>query len=158
MKKTSKIMLAIIGIVFSCAILLIFISAVKAEDLDSISKEKKALHHQSNGNRYDDASKFKEAVVEYKESLKYAPDDPNTHFNLGQVYLKINNPEEAVKAFEKVIEIEPKDSEAHNLLGIAFRGCGKSKEAVRTWKKSLKINPDQPEVQQMIKETIETMK
>ena len=94
--------------------------------------------------------------MEYKESLKYAPDDPNTNFNLGHVYLKTNHPEEAVKAFEKVIEIDPKDAESHNLLGIALRGCKKRKEAIMIWEKSLKINPNQPEVRQMIKETTET--
>ncbi len=104
---------------------------------------KKSYEHQTQGNIYDDEGKYDEAIAEYKEALKYNPDDTNTLFNLGIVYLKINKPNEAVKVFSRVVEIDDKDFEAYNLLGLAYRGLGKKEEAKKAWEKSLSIEPHQ---------------
>jgi len=133
--------------------IIVFLFAGMASAGEKISKEeaqKLALEHQNNGNRYDDNGKFKEAIAEYQQSLEYVPDDANTLFNLGVVYLKTNKPEEAAATFEKFVKVEGNDAEGYNLLGIAYRGSSKEKDAQSAWAKSLKINPDQPKVKEMM--------
>ncbi len=102
-----------------------------------------SLQHQTRGNDLDEQGNAADAIKEYEEALKYDPNDTNTLFNMGTVYLKINKPEEAARAFESVVKKDKGDTEAYNLLGLAYRGCGKVNEAIKTWEKSLKINPEQ---------------
>lgn len=145
------IMIAITAFVFAGA-------ANAAEKVASLSKEdakKKAITHQARGSALEDEGKFNDAIAEYKESLKYSPDDVNTLFNLGVVYLKANKAADAAATFEKIVKLDPKDTEAYNLLGIAYRGSGKEAEAKRSWEKSLAINPNQAQVKKMMQDSIQ---
>lgn len=102
-----------------------------------------SLEHQTKGDALDEDGKSDKAIEEYTLALKYNPDDTNTLFNMGTVYLKINRPDDAAKAFEAIVKIDGKDAEAYNLLGLAYRGCGRKAEAMDAWRKSLSINPGQ---------------
>ncbi|MBI3755325.1 MAG: tetratricopeptide repeat protein [Deltaproteobacteria bacterium] len=77
----------------------------KAAKLSKEESEKLALEHQTNGNKYDDNGKFKDAIEEYKKSLEYSPNNADTLFNLGVIYLKTNKPQDAVTTFEKLVII-----------------------------------------------------
>ncbi|MBI5892407.1 MAG: tetratricopeptide repeat protein [Deltaproteobacteria bacterium] len=142
------------GILVFAIVSLAFIGFANADEkiagLSNEAAEKKAIAHQTKGNAYDDDGKLNDAIIEYKESLKYSPDNVDTLFNLGTAYLKANKPQEAASTFEKVVKIDPNDFEAYNLLGIAYRGCGKYDDAKKSWEKSLAINPNQAKVKQMM--------
>lgn len=132
--------------------------AAAGEKTASLSKEqakKKAIEHQVRGSNLEDEGKFNDAITEYHESLKYSPDDINTLFNLGVVYLKANKASDAVAAFERIIKLAPKDTEAYNLLGIAYRGSGNETGAKKAWEKSLAIDPNQTQVKEMIQDNIQ---
>ncbi|MBI5682735.1 MAG: tetratricopeptide repeat protein [Deltaproteobacteria bacterium] len=125
----------------------------------SLSREdahKKAITHQTRGNAFEDEGKFNDAITEYKESLKYSPDDVNTLFNLGVVYLKANKANEAVTAFERIVKLAPKDTEAYNLLGIAYKGSGNEIGAKKAWEKSLAIDPNQAQVKKMMQDSVQS--
>lgn len=126
----------------------------KTAGISKQEAQKKALEHQTYGDKYDDDGKFKEAIEEYKKSLEYAPEDDATLFNLAVIYLKANKPTEAAETLEKLVKILKNDTESYNLLGMAYRGCRKEAEAKKAWEKSLQINPDQPKVKQMINEEV----
>lgn len=126
----------------------------KAAGLSKEESAKKAIEHQAKGNIYDDEGKLNDAIVEYKESLKYSPDNIDTLFNLGTVYLKANKPQDAASTFEKLVKIAPSDFEAYNLLGIAYRGCGKHDDAKKSWEKSLAMNPNQAKVKEMMNDQV----
>lgn len=113
---------------------------------------KSSLQHQTRGNELDEQGNAADAIKEYEEALKYDPEDTNTLFNMGTVYLKINKPQDAARVFESVLKIDKKDTEAYNLLGLAYRGCGKKQEAIKTWEKSLSINPNQSQPKKFIEE------
>lgn len=112
----------------------------------------KSVEHQTKGSLLDELGNSKDALEEYREALNYDPDDTNTLFDMGTVYLKINRPAEAVKVFEYLIKIDSKDTEAYNLLGLAYRGCGKKQEAINAWEKSLSIDPTQTMPRKFIEE------
>jgi tetratricopeptide (TPR) repeat protein len=146
-----------VGIVVSAIAVLLFggvATSSIAESKKGISKaaKEKAIEHQEKGSKFDDEGDFQNAIVEYKKSLDYDPEDPNTLFNLGVIYLKVNKAPEAEKVFERLSKLLPKDTEVLNLLGVAYSGTGKKSEAVTIWEKSLKIEPEQPKVKDMIAE------
>lgn len=116
---------------------------------------KSSLEHQTKGNFLDEKGNSNDAIEEYNLALSFDPEDTNTLFNLGTVYLKSNKPEEAAKAFENVLKIDTQDTEAYNLLGLAYRGCGKKNEAIQTWEKSLSIDPSQTLPKKFIEEAKE---
>lgn len=146
-----------VGVIVSLVAVFVFggvATSSIAEGKKGISKQakEKALYHQEQGNKYDDGGDFANAIAEYKKSLEYNPENPDTLFNLGTVYLKTNKPEEGEKVFERLSKLLPKDNEVLNLLGIAYSGNDKKSEAIKVWEKSLGINPDQPKVKDMISE------
>ncbi len=129
-------------------------SASVAEGKHVVSEEamEKAIKHQEMGSMYDDQGEIEKAIEEYRKSLSYNPEDPNTLFNLGYVYLKASQPAESVKLFTKLHEILPNDYEVCNLLGVSHSGAGNKLEAIQAWKESLKIEGNQPKVVEMIDE------
>lgn len=112
----------------------------------------RSIDHQAIGNLLDEQGRSVEALEEYKEALNFDPDDTNTLFNMGTVYLKMNKPQQAVRIFESLIKIDSRDTESYNLLGLAYRGCGKKKEAIDVWLKSLAIDPTQTMPRKFIEE------
>lgn len=146
-----------VGIIASLCALLLFggvATSSIAEGKKSLSKQakEKAVAHQEKGSKFDDEGDFAGAVDEYKKSLEYDSDDPNTLFNLGTVYLKTNQPSEGEKVFERLSKILPNDSEVFNLLGIAHSGAGNKPDAIKAWERSLALQPDQQKVKDMITE------
>lgn len=112
----------------------------------------RSIDHQAIGNLLDEQGRSVEALEEYKQALNFNPDDTNTLFNMGTVYLKMNKPQQAVRIFESLIKIDSRDTESYNLLGLAYRGCGKKKEAIDVWLKSLAIDPTQTMPRKFIEE------
>lgn len=146
-----------VGIIASLCAMLLFggvATSSIAEGKKSLSKQakEKCIEHQERGSKLDDEGDTAGAVAEYKKSLEYDADDPNTLFNIGIVYLKINQPSEAEKVFARLSKILPNDSEVFNLLGIAHSGAGNKPEAIKAWERSLSLQPDQQKVKDMITE------
>jgi Tfp pilus assembly protein PilF len=54
------------------------------------------------------AGRTREAVVEFQEGLKLAPQNPDLHFALAQAYLKDGDKKSALTEFRKVAELAPK--------------------------------------------------
>lgn len=138
------------------AVLSIFMAGPAAasfiQESPKAPKLNQSLDHQAKGNFLDEQGNSKEALEEYKQALNFDPDDTNTLFNMGTVYLKMNRPREAARIFESLIKIDSRDIESYNLLGLAYRGCGKKKEAIDVWLKSLAIDPTQTMPRKFIEE------
>ena len=153
--------LSSIGMAASLSVIILFGGIATpsiAKSKKTISKQaiEEAIAHQEKGNKLDDEGDLNGAIAEYNQSLHFNPDDPNTLFNLGVVYMKANNSPEAVKVFEKLSKLLPEDSEVCNLMGVALSGAGKKLEAIKSWEKSLSLQPDQEKVKEMIAELKKT--
>jgi hypothetical protein len=68
------------------------------------------------GLRLEDSCLHQEAAEAYKLALQLAPDDPVLHFNLGNVYAALENPDDAIKHFVIAIQIDPEYEEAWTTL------------------------------------------
>lgn len=57
-------------------------------------------------NRYD------EAILQYKEALKYSPENLNALYNLAVAYYDINEPEQSIAYIQTAMRIYPNDSDS----------------------------------------------
>ena len=52
------------------------------------------------------------AIEHFREAIKYAPSNPDLHYNLGITLKKAGRYEEAIREFERVLELKPDDKGA----------------------------------------------
>ena len=100
-------------------------------------KEVYNLATQSHQNNY-----FHDAQIYYQEILKIDPNDLGTNYNLGLIFIKLNDYRKARDCFEKAIKINPNYADAHNNLGIIFNTLGKNQKAKECYEKAIAINPN----------------
>lgn len=75
------------------------------------------------GNEYAKSGMFDEAVVEYKDAIRFNPDDDlidGIHNNLGIVYSKRGQLDDAVREFRLALRIAPENREARKNLDKAL--------------------------------------
>ena len=82
------------------------------------------------------------AILSYKKSLKINNKFFETHFNIGNIYLKKLDYINAIKHYKKAISLNETYTIAYNNLGIAYLECNNLKNAEETFKKLIKINPN----------------
>lgn len=64
------------------------------------------------------------AAEHYQQQIKVTPRDWEAHFNLGAVYLELNQFEQAAGCFRKVLHANPKNPDVKNALGYALQSLG----------------------------------
>lgn len=83
----------------------------------SRSPEVQLERHKMRGTEFLQRGKVDEAVLEFQNALRLAPNDADTLFGLGEAYLEKGLPGEAYRAFSRVVEQAPQNLEAHLRLG-----------------------------------------
>jgi tetratricopeptide (TPR) repeat protein len=84
---------------------------------------------------------WKDPIIFYETTLKYAPTSPRIHNNLGLLYYEQGKTEEAVSLYKKAIELSPDFFDAYNNLANAYYKLGNNKEAIDLYKKAITLNP-----------------
>jgi esterase/lipase superfamily enzyme/Tfp pilus assembly protein PilF len=81
---------------------------------------------------------------EYREAIRYNPDDANAHFNLGLLLAKRGalDLEEAEEQYREAIRYKPNDANAHFALGLLFAKRGALEEAEEQYRQAVRYNPD----------------
>ena len=77
-----------------------------------------------------------------------APNDPESHFNLGVVFERLNRPEKALEAYLRAIHIRSGYPEAYNNLGNLLRELGKRQESEKALREAIRHRPDYFKAQQ----------
>lgn len=85
---------------------------------------------------------WKNAVIFYERTLRYAPQKDRIYNNLGISYLATGNYNEAIKAFQKTVEANPKHKGVYNNLGIAYSRINEQGKAIEAYKKAIAVNPN----------------
>jgi len=85
---------------------------------------------------------WRDPALFYERNLKYAPDSPKIHNNLGLVYYNMGKKEEAIAMYRKEIDINPDSANAYNNLGVAYYDMGRKEEAIAAYKKAIEAKPD----------------
>lgn len=80
------------------------------------------------------------AIKANKKALQLAPEDHQTHNNLGITLQELSRFNEAEESFRKSILLKNDFFEAHNNLGVTLKELGRFNEAVASFKQSILFN------------------
>ena len=105
-----------------------------------------ARYHLEQGQILYDAGKIDAAVVEWKETLRLAPQTAQAHHLLGLAFRDQKDHTQAATAFQQALRLEPDNATAHVHLARAFEALGKEQEAFDTYQKALQLVPSAPYV------------
>ena len=72
--------------------------------------------------------------------VNLSPNYTDGHYNLANVYNKLDEKEKAIKSYNKVIELDINYFKAHNNLGNIYRKKGLNKRAIECYLSTLEIN------------------
>ena len=110
--------------------------------------------HQRLAQSYERTNQLEPALREYQEAVRLAPKQPNImgplQFALGQLALRLNQPQIAEQAFVQVLMVNPADYQARFMLSQAYEKQNKLEDAFREC--SYVVGPlgqSNPAVQQM---------
>ena len=84
---------------------------------------------------------WKQPIVFFERTLKYVPDSPELHNNLGIAYAEAGRKEEAITSYKKAIVLNPDYAMAYFNLGNAYSSLGNRPEAITSYKKAIELNP-----------------
>jgi len=87
-------------------------------------------------------------LVAHDRDPDYAP----TLYNVGHVYVQLDEPEQAIPWLERALRQEPKHLSALHQLGVACERLGRRDEALAWWRRALKIEPGHYLVRQRLHE------
>jgi Flp pilus assembly protein TadD len=76
-------------------------------------------------------NKTSEAVVYLKAALAVNPSYQDALLELGESYIRLEQPASAVEPLKKAIALAPDDAQAHFILGTALDKSGKSVEGAK---------------------------
>lgn len=83
----------------------------------------------------------KPAIAQYREVLKYNPNDFEAQFQIAQALMEEQKWEEASAELERLSRSHPKNVEVLNLLGWALLNSGQVDNAFQVWRRSLALDP-----------------
>ena len=87
---------------------------------------------------------WREPILFYERTLKYAPDSPRVHFNLGNLYRDIGKKDEAIALYKQAIKLNPNYADAYTNFGKLCGDIGRHQEEISAYKKAIEINPYHP--------------
>jgi tetratricopeptide (TPR) repeat protein len=89
-----------------------------------------------------DKKSVESANKEYLASITARPDQWLSHYNLGNYYLKRNDPKKAISSYDTSLKLEPRAVLAMVNQSMAYARLGDNKKAHESLSKALKENPD----------------
>ena len=107
---------------------------------------RQARYHLEQGQILYDAGEVDQAVAEWQETLRLAPQTAQAHHLLGLAFRDQKDYTQAAAAFQQALRLEPDNATAHVHLARAFEALGKEQEAFDTYQKALQLVPSAPYV------------
>ena len=83
-----------------------------------------------------------EAIYAKKKAVKLAPQDAESHYNLGITLQETDRLEEAEMSYRRATELKPDYFKVHNNLGNILNIMGRSEEAEASLRKAIEFEPD----------------
>jgi len=86
---------------------------------------------------------YKEAVVFYKKALLIEPNHKKVYFNLGVVYLHLEEFYNAIEHFKKALKLDETYVSAYTNLGISYKKIKEYHKAIQCFTKALELSKNQ---------------
>lgn len=94
------------------------------------------------GEQYLNANQFKEALAEFQQVIRLAPNNPAGYLGAGLAYGRMGQNSEAATALQQAIRLNPNVPDAYVYLGFAQLGLQRNEQAVTAFKQALSFNPN----------------
>ena len=95
--------------------------------------------HLSLGDALVGAGKYSEALAQYQQAQRLAPNDPRALHGLANVYYWQGNYDQAEQAYKAWIGQAPRDGNAHLLLGLLYAETKRPKDAINEFVKAVDL-------------------
>jgi len=92
-------------------------------------------------NLLTDGNYFDLAIKAYAKAIEFDPTFELGHYNMGNCYLKMQQPENALNAFQKAVSIQGHFYEAQLNLGNTYRLLGKNQQAIVSFNQAMAASP-----------------
>jgi uncharacterized protein (TIGR02466 family) len=87
-------------------------------------------------------NKLKEALVSYRQLVKYQPHIAEIHFNMAILLARLGKNRDAIVSYRMVLQINPQFAQAYFNLAYLLEQQGQPEEAIQHYHQAISINPD----------------
>jgi tetratricopeptide (TPR) repeat protein len=101
----------------------------------------KAMRYFVNGGLYEIKDQFSQAIIEYQDALRYAPDEPAIHFAIAKCYRHLGKFEQAIYHAQKAIALDGTNKWYDHLLAQIFFEAQQYDNAAQALERFLKKAP-----------------
>jgi len=105
------------------AAIVLQLTMIAATGCTQESAEQQKIRHKEQAIAYFDKGQYREAVIELKNLLKFAPSDPDAHYRLALTYLKLGTLTDLQQAFQELsttIELNAANQDAQLKFGQLY--------------------------------------
>jgi len=96
------------------------------------------------GAALEQKGRLAEALVQYREVERMAPDNIEARYNIGNLLDKMGRPEEALPELRQAVQINPKSPAFHDSLGAVLVELGRFDEATNQLTEAERLDPAYP--------------
>ena len=122
-----------------------------------VSPDRDALGHHNLGHAYALMGNQREAMRQYAECLRVAPDYAQGHYNLGNTLGVLGRLDEAMAEFYLALRYKPDYEQAYFNLGNSFAQLGKFPEAKTNFTAAIRCKPDYAEAYVRLGNTLDIL-
>jgi len=101
--------------------------------------------HLALGLAYKESGRVDDAVREYGEAIRLAPDWAEARSDLGLTYFEQGRIDDSIRELGEAIRLAPGLAGAHSNLGLAFFARGQVDEAMREYREAVRLAPGMAE-------------
>ena len=137
---------------------LAFMEAVRLDPDLAEAHFRLGIGYESLGKREEAEAEYKKALEAYKKYFEENENDPEAHYNLGQIYANLGNYSEAIRQYREATKLKENDPDIYYDLGVAHTKLAQYDAAAVAFSKSLEIDPDYYRAQDGLDEAKEGIK
>lgn len=112
---------------------------VVAPELDA---EARSAAHTLRGRLHYDKGEYEEAVLQYDEALRLAPDGAWALACRGDAYRLLSRYDDALRDLDRALQLDPDDTDALGSRGSTFRSLGRYVDALSDLDRAIALRPD----------------
>jgi protein O-mannosyl-transferase len=101
--------------------------------------------HNNLGNALYNKHQLEEAIRQYQEAIRLAPNYAHAHHNLGVALHQKGQTDEAISQYRMALRFKPDYADARNNLGTALNEKGQIDEAIIQFLEAVRLKPDYAE-------------
>ncbi|MFQ6069704.1 MAG: tetratricopeptide repeat protein [Candidatus Aminicenantales bacterium] len=117
-------------------------AAAEYEKLCELKPDQETYFYGKIVRMYDGVGEYEKAIKAAEKIVELNPDSELAVYNLGIMYLKLENYDKAVETFKRALTINPNYDVAYYNIGLSYFNQKKYREAIQAFKKFVEITPD----------------